>query len=429
MPEDLPNGDSVTISAVSPSWFRGQVQEALEHLYDYVFLQGYPLADVIGTTSESWNRGAALHRLLVEVLDRLKPPAGTPPHSALWRRYRYAFMRYIESTTVAQVAEELGVSERQARRDNHDAVEAISELLWQRYGTAMRNQSVPAPASPLPAKTSGSSVVRLDREVARIDVPAPPGPTKLAEIVESVLETIQNLAGTKGVGFNVRASEVPPLVAIERTLIRQIILNVIVGALEIARAGDEISVASEAEATSSVVTVVIPLAAVEGGEVSEGLVSRIKMARQLVTPKGGTLTEERGQNSLQVTLRLPPVFLTTVLLVDDNPGMLRLLRRYLGGSDYAVIEATSPTEALKLAQEYQPDIITLDVMMPAKDGWEVLQTLRTQPRTRDIPVLVCSVLKEQDLARSLGAAAFLPKPVVRDALLQALASLRQRPGR
>jgi CheY-like chemotaxis protein len=62
-------------------------------------------------------------------------------------------------------------------------------------------------------------------------------------------------------------------------------------------------------------------------------------------------------------------------------------------------------------------------MMPEMDGWELLQRLRNHPQTADIPVVICSVINNPDLAYSLGASLFLPKPVSRDDVLEALRQL------
>ena len=75
------------------------------------------------------------------------------------------------------------------------------------------------------------------------------------------------------------------------------------------------------------------------------------------------------------------------------------------------------------ARELRPAAIALDVMMAGQDGWETLQQLKNHPQTQAIPVLICSVLREPELARFLGAAALLPKPVTRPELLGALARL------
>jgi CheY-like chemotaxis protein len=84
------------------------------------------------------------------------------------------------------------------------------------------------------------------------------------------------------------------------------------------------------------------------------------------------------------------------------------------------VAAVDGTRALECAEAEQPAAIVLDVMMPGRDGWEVLQVLKSHPATRHIPVVVCSVLQERDLALALGAAELLVKPVARPDLLRAL---------
>jgi Amt family ammonium transporter len=88
-----------------------------------------------------------------------------------------------------------------------------------------------------------------------------------------------------------------------------------------------------------------------------------------------------------------------------------------------VVAATSSQEGLHLAQTLEPDAIVLDIMMPEMDGWELLQRLRAHPKTQEIPVVICSVINDPDLARSLGASFFLPKPVSRRAVLDVLQQL------
>ena len=119
------------------------------------------------------------------------------------------------------------------------------------------------------------------------------------------------------------------------------------------------------------------------------------------------------------TLTLPSGQAAVVLVVDDNADVIHLFRRYLEGI-YDVVEASSGEQALRLAREIRPRLITLDVMMPAQDGWEVLQTLKHDPTTADVPIIVCSVLRERELAISLGAADFLAKPITGRQLVSAL---------
>jgi CheY-like chemotaxis protein len=112
-----------------------------------------------------------------------------------------------------------------------------------------------------------------------------------------------------------------------------------------------------------------------------------------------------------------------LLAVEDNEAVIEAFRRYLAGYDYQVVGAATGGEALRLARELHPAVITLDIMMPAQDGWEILQALKNDPATRPIPVIICSVLDDPELAHSLGAFAYLRKPITQAELLLALARL------
>ena len=114
---------------------------------------------------------------------------------------------------------------------------------------------------------------------------------------------------------------------------------------------------------------------------------------------------------------------STVLVVDDNEGLGQLFERFVADHACRVVQATSGAEGLRMAQEMIPDAVVLDVMMPKLDGWEVLQTLRAQSATAEIPVIICSVITDQQLAASLGAVFYLPKPITRESVLEAFRSI------
>jgi CheY-like chemotaxis protein len=110
-------------------------------------------------------------------------------------------------------------------------------------------------------------------------------------------------------------------------------------------------------------------------------------------------------------------------VVDDNEAVGQAFRRYLAEYRYQVVGAATGTEALQLARELSPAIITLDVMIPGQDGWEILHALKADPVTRHIPVIICSVLEDPDLAQLLGAAGYLQKPIAQADLLGAVERL------
>jgi CheY-like chemotaxis protein len=107
----------------------------------------------------------------------------------------------------------------------------------------------------------------------------------------------------------------------------------------------------------------------------------------------------------------------TVLIIEDTKPIGLLLDLYLRLAGYKTLVATDGITGLEIAEEQQPDLITLDVMMPRKDGWEVLRELKSKPHTAGIPVVIISVLKDRQVGFEFGAADYLPKPVVREDLV------------
>lgn len=114
---------------------------------------------------------------------------------------------------------------------------------------------------------------------------------------------------------------------------------------------------------------------------------------------------------------------TTILAIDDDPQIIGLYERYLKPQGYQVIGLTNPAQAVELARTLQPAAITLDVMMPEKDGWHVMHDLKNMPETRNIPVIFCSIIDQEEKAFSLGAADYLVKPFLQEDLIQAIQRL------
>jgi signal transduction histidine kinase/CheY-like chemotaxis protein len=109
-----------------------------------------------------------------------------------------------------------------------------------------------------------------------------------------------------------------------------------------------------------------------------------------------------------------------VLVIDDDENIRDLVRRYLAQDGLHVKTASGGEEGVRLAKELTPAIITLDVMMPRLDGWAVLSALKSDPETVDIPVIMVTVLEQQEMGFALGATDYLTKPVDRDQLSSVL---------
>jgi signal transduction histidine kinase/DNA-binding response OmpR family regulator len=109
-----------------------------------------------------------------------------------------------------------------------------------------------------------------------------------------------------------------------------------------------------------------------------------------------------------------------ILVVEDNLQAANLLKRYLDRGGFRSVVAVDGAEAISKARELRPVAITLDILLPGIDGWDVLTELKHLEATRDIPVVVISVVDNPELGLALGAIDYLVKPVDGKALLQRL---------
>lgn len=404
--------------------FERYVQEALDHLYDPAALLAHPLATLIHPDPGVEPPGHALHQCLRDALNAVKPPPGAPPHSPAWRLYRYLSLRYVEMLTIGQVADELGISPRQCRRDHHDAIRAISAILWDGYQRRRGGSSEPSngdepprvderPDGGLDATERG----QLDREVARIGTSAEPAFAQLDQVVGGVVATVGALAVRKRCRLAVTPASAIPPVRVDRTTLRQILVELFLFAIDHA-SGGAVQVEIRAERDRARLTLVADGDPREAPVVSDDD-PRLAVSRRLAALRNVTLTVETRVVDLVVHLDVPTAGRPEILVVDDNTDVVHLFRHYLDG-EYRIIEAANGVAALNAARQRCPALITLDVMMPAQDGWEVLQTLKQDPTTAAIPVVVCSVLRERELALSLGAADFLVKPILASDLREAV---------
>jgi len=389
--------------------FTQQVRDALAHLYDFAYLQTHPLVSLLvdGELASQQTRGQELRKVLLQAIGALNPGPNVPFRSPERRGYVSLFCRYVEGQSPTEIARSLAISERQLRRDHGQALEAVVSILWNQY--LERREG-------LAEEAQGDGALR--REVSRV---MSWEEIELRETVEGVLSAVAGLAQQKGVNLRSEIPEGLPSLYASRTLVRQILFNILGRVLERVPGG-EVVLQAHLQKNSIAIEVIIrsprrqaetPRAVLLGEDLS--------IAFQFVESLGGRMwLEKTPDHGVTVRFTLPAASEAVVLAIDDNETLFRLFERYLARHRYRLIGVRDGDEGVKLAQELQPEAITLDVMMPDRDGWEVLQTLCTDPLTRDIPVIVCTVLDEPELAYSLGAQAYLKKPIGRADLLAAL---------
>jgi len=160
----------------------------------------------------------------------------------------------------------------------------------------------------------------------------------------------------------------------------------------------------------------------------------LSISRQLVQMHGGRIgvhSELNKGSTFFFTLpiysnkleKVEPLNNKVILAVDDDPQVIALYERYLQPQGYQVVALLDPSRAEERARQIKPFAITLDIMMPGYDGWHVLRDLKNDAETRDIPVIICSIIEQQERGFSLGAADYLLKPILEEDLMNALNQL------
>ena len=402
--------------------FTRLVHDAYQHLHDRAYLENHPLITLVGGASPT--APARLHQLLIDALEWLRPLGTVPPGSVEWRRYRHLQLRYLEGASTETIARTLLVSTRQARRDHVEALDEVARLLWQKIVRAgARTPRTPPDRPTEPAVGRGRAADPLEAELSSLAATPPAPTTRLAEVVAGSVLTVSRLAEAHGVTIRARVPPSHPAVAIHRTALRQLLLSLL-SDLIVRHPGAAIEVALADAGDPLDLTI-----AVAGGAASEpfGLSPAVReLGARLAEGQGVTIRIAERPGGGCIHLALASASGLTILLVDDNPDMALLFRRYLAGTPHRLVQARSAERALRLARELQPDAIILDVLMPSHDGWEILDALHTDPTTAALPVIVCSVVPDHALAYSLGVADFLAKPVSRTAFLAALERLPAR---
>lgn len=393
--------------------FRKLVKDVLEHLYDTAYLEVHPLLTQVSgvTTANRSTRAQALRSILKDAVEELRPPEGLPSGSPEWRSYLVLRCRYIQGMTMGQVENELGLSKRQLQREIRKGLEALASMLWANH--RVNADALPTDESALiiPPPEPGKELDPLEMELDQWQLTLQN--CDVRPLVNDTLWLLRSTVEQNQTEIQVDLATVLPPVFVDATLTRQALFKIM--RLIIQNSRDNILLTATPDGNFIVIQMRKP------GSVHSMDESEWQAAQRIFSEQGGSLDLENNPSfGFQVTINLPLAGQTQVLIVDDNQGTLQLFERYLTPHHYEVKKAQSGPEALSMAAEDRPDLIILDVMMPTMDGWQVLRSLKQNPGTENIPVIVCSVLKEPELAISLGARTYLKKPVDRLELLATL---------
>ena len=382
------------------------VRDALAHLYDYPYLLQHPLAERLGLSAElkPRERMRQLRAELIQAVEQLRPADDVPLRSAQSRSYQVLTLHYVESMLIDEVARELAISPRQVYRDLRRAEEDLAALL----GLADTGQ----PPVTEPARMATEPISGLSDEAARLAVSG--GSLPIGVMLTDAREAVQALAQSCRVGLTVATCHPSSLYqAPVAELARHALVALLSQTVKAATPATTVAVRSRVGRDDIGIEITLDCEAPLG-------LDDLGTAVRLLTLVKGELTVTPGDERCTIILKLPIERKWRVLLIDDNAELGNLFERYLLDTAYVLTVAHDPREGLTMARTGEVDVIVLDVMMPGRDGWSLLQQLVNDSATAGVPVVVCSVIHDPELAASLGAVAALPKPVTRADLLQTL---------
>ncbi|BBO16683.1 conserved hypothetical protein [Candidatus Brocadia pituitae] len=284
---------------------------------------------------------------------------------------------------------------------------------------------------------------------------------ELGKAIDAVLITLKGLASKKSLTIETTIHDPGDRLVADPTKFKQILYNLLSNAIKFTPEKGKITLQTtslkkenngiEVKVTDTGIGIAsehYPKIFVEFSQVDssysrkyEGTGLGLALTKKLVEMHGGTIgfqstvgagsvffftlpvnRDARTEKGRIHSLSERPASHETILVVEDDPKTSELLCVFLNKSGYQTITAFDGEDALQKARKFKPFAITLDIMLPKKDGWEVLKELKEDTEVKDIPVLVISLVDNKDIGFGLGATDYLSKPVSRNELLSKLSS-------
>lgn len=426
------------MAEVTREAFLEYLHDALTHLYNSDQLRRSPLTELFAI-SNRFDASSALRKVLVEAIESLKPPASEPDQSKAWRTYESLYCCFIQQLNQQVVADQLSISARQLRREQRNALEHLADLLWQRSWQSLppeissgSRQASPEGDAPARSTLLGELDWLMDAQAGQ----AGQADVELA----AALAVVQPLALKNGITLKNRLPEGLPGLAVHPAALSQIFISLLGAATQAAGPGSVIVISARVLPAAVEIhlapepPVFTNLSPEKNLEIQNSLsvasdLGQLSGGRLLIGSSGAPAgshtppTDEAPPKDMwpfPIQLVLPALEQFPVLVVDDNEDGLHLLKRYAAGTRYHLVCTRDTDQVATLVETVHPQIVVLDLMMPKENGWLVLGRLRQHPLTRNTPIIICTILPQEQLALSLGASAFLKKPVSRQAFLQAL---------
>jgi CheY-like chemotaxis protein len=394
--------------------FEVYLSEMLVHLYDPIYRPPDYMWPALGLDRQQGL--PAIQHAIVQAIETLKPAGIVPQTARSWRIYGLLAYRYIYNFTQEETADRLNITSRHLRRERAEAVHVLALHLWEKNRAEITlvkpssGQNTALDDAPSDEHLS-EWYLQIKTELAALQETTPGAVADVVETLDRSVKLIAPLLTRRNATLHMNMKAPRLIAAIHPSALRQVLISAIEEITGLMSSGE---LTIEAQTEQKAVKILM-----HGKPVLPERSPTGQLMREILADQGGSYKIIRQGDEITISLELIHVD-RTVLIVDDNIDMIHLYRRYTAGSRYHIVHAPQGSQAADLVQSLMPNVIVLDVMLPDADGWELLTHLHENPATASIPVVVCTVMHEEELALALGAAHFLTKPVQRQQFIEAL---------
>jgi CheY-like chemotaxis protein len=391
---------------ITKALFESHVRDALANLNRPAHLQTHALVSLLCSEVAQETRTQALREVLTDTMEALRPPQSIPYNRPEWLNYRVMRLRYLECISPDDACSELGLSRTSFYRYYNEALNGYISLLWDAY-ERQRHSHAEESDMQAPRDLAKEEAIKLACASER-------QPISFADVLTSAEGTIGPLLRQKGIRLSITFDGALPTIYADPTLMRQMVLSLLIKMANTAVRQDlTIGVGVEKDEISVQIKGLKQdqLAKIEQDAHDLGLF------RGMLEIYGGRFWVEQKPTPT-LCFSIPVDRPKTILIIEDDGDTIALYRRYLQGQNYQIKAVNTGEDCWATIKKAQPDIILLDVLMPQEDGWEILRSLKQSERATSVPVVICSVLRQPQLALALGAAQVLQKPIHQDTLLK-----------
>jgi CheY-like chemotaxis protein len=397
--------------------FEHELQKAATHLYDPTYQVSAAFCTLMGCNPQ--NGALTVQSAIIQAIEALEPEPTTPPSARTCQIYALLYSRFVLKLTREETAISLHMSVTSIKRLQREAVHTLARVLWERNrvrdltddgyleqpGTQQIEDETPELQAP-----SWSSQTK--RALASLQASAPDAVSDVERVINGVLELMSVLAAEHSVDVEIGFVQQGLVAAVHPSVLRQVLITAL-GRLAQYTATGQIAIYAGLEDGNVNISLTGPVT-------SQKTPTESDLVHDLLAPEDISVEACVDDGHVFLWLKLPSTGKITVLAVDDNPDMIRFYRRSTEGTSYRIVHISRGQDLFEAVKATAPDVILLDVILPDVDGWELLMHLHEHPVSRWTPVIVCTVVREENLALSLGAALHLSKPLQPRQLIRAL---------